>query len=45
MKPACKLKATIFRLDRVDAGMVTKMTDLQKEFEGSELKLRPLGIR
>lgn len=41
---AGKLKATIFRLDRVDAGTVTKMTDLQKEFDGSQLNFVPCAL-
>lgn len=41
---AGKLKATIFMLDRVDAGTVTKLTDLQKNFDGSELNFVPCAL-
>lgn len=41
---ASKLKATIFMLDRVDAGTVSKLTAMQKDFAGSELSTVPCAL-
>jgi len=41
---ASKLKATIFRLNRIDAATETKLTAMQKDFAGSELKNVPCTI-
>jgi hypothetical protein len=38
---ASKLKATIFRLNRIDAATEGKLTEMQKDFTGSELKKVP----
>lgn len=35
---ASKFKATVFKLDRMDAAAVAKLTAMQKDFAGSELK-------
>jgi hypothetical protein len=39
-----KLKTTIFRLNRIDAPTVAKLTAMQKDFAGSELKNVPCTI-
>jgi hypothetical protein len=41
---ASKLKAIIFRLNRIDAATEAKLTALQKDFAGSELKKVPCTI-
>lgn len=41
---ASKLKATIFRLNRMDAATEAKLTAMQKDFAGSELKNVPCTI-
>ena len=41
---ASKLKATIFRLNRIDAAAEVKLTALQKDFAGSELKNVPCTL-
>jgi hypothetical protein len=41
---ASKLKATIYKLNKVDAATVVKLTALQKEFSGSELKNVPCTL-
>ncbi|MGB9092905.1 MAG: SPOR domain-containing protein [Gallionella sp.] len=41
---ASKLKATIFMLDGLDAATVVKLTELQKDFPGSELNVVPCAL-
>jgi len=41
---ASKLKATIFRLNSMDAATEAKLTAMQKEFAGSELKKVPCTL-
>jgi len=41
---ASKLKATIFRFNRTDPATVAKLTAMQKEFAGSELKNVPCTL-
>jgi hypothetical protein len=41
---ASKLKATLFRLNRTDAATEAKLTALQKDFAGSELKNVPCTL-
>jgi hypothetical protein len=41
---ASKLKTTIFKLNRVDAGTEVKLNAIQKDFAGSELNNVPCGL-
>jgi len=41
---ASKLKTTIFKLNRIDAPAVAKLTAMQKDFAGSELKNVPCTL-
>lgn len=41
---ASKFKATVFKLDRMDAVTVAKLAAMQKDFAGSELKTVPCAL-